>query len=101
MNIDFKTTSASYDLDADVLTATIASVTEDREHETYTIEAAFSDRRFQITDTTEEAGDSECDYAPMILVKFMQTFKSNYYCLDSSASPADVFDEEFVFTVEV
>jgi len=101
MQLTFSTIVANYDFNSDTLTATVSPIEENHSHERYAIDNCFSNRRVSITDITDEAGDVEPDYTAQILVAFLRAFKRAYYRLDASASPADVFDEAFEFTVEL
>lgn len=110
----FKITTLAYDENDDVLTAEfyllrscIALSSEpdaDAEDslEKFRVTAEFCNRRFNITDVTDHAGDVEQSYAPFVLYSFMSAWEHAYAaCTEPSASPADVTLDTFDVNVEI
>jgi hypothetical protein len=96
----FKVLVANYDFNSDTLTATVEPTDADAQ-EQFAISNDFSNRVAQIRDITDHAGDVELDYSAYVLLAFMSAFKNAYHSTKHEASPGDVFDSEFTFTVSI
>lgn len=93
----FTVLTANYDLENDMLTATVDHVSDSKTLR-YDIEAYFSCDSFAIHNTAEsKLITMPCHAAPLILAAFMSKFYDAYCSLDPSASPADVFDADSEF----
>jgi len=101
MKITFKVEFHEYDEMNDALFAIVRRVDANEEFEIYNIRAHFDTAIYGIEYALPERAEAEVDYAPTILLFFMRAFKDRYAKLDHTASPADVFGEELVFTLDI
>lgn len=102
----FKITSANYDESADVLTleAYLArsciepdvEIGADESTESFRITADFSQRRYEILDTTDHCGECEVSYPALVMAYALADYEKRYAALDHDASPGDVYAEAIV-----